>query len=69
MSEQEIAERLRRQEEKIDAIYTSVEKTRRYFMWTLIVSMVVLVLPLIGLVFALPTFLDYYKAIGPSLGL
>ena len=44
-------------QEKLDAIYKSVEKTRRYFQWTLIISVVVIVLPLIGLAFAIPAFL------------
>lgn len=45
------------QDQKLDAIYKSVEKTRKYFMWTLIISLLVIVLPLIGLVFAIPAFL------------
>ncbi|MFA6386605.1 MAG: hypothetical protein WCW04_02445 [Candidatus Paceibacterota bacterium] len=45
---------------KIDAIYASVEKTRKYFKWTMIITVVVLVLPLIGLLFALPSFMANY---------
>jgi len=44
------------QSKKIDAIYTSVEKTRKYFLWTLIITLVVVILPLIGIAFILPTF-------------
>ena len=52
--------RLAELEAKIDAIYISVEKTRKYFMWTLIISVALFVLPLIGLVFAIPAFMNNY---------
>ncbi|PIQ80466.1 MAG: hypothetical protein CO042_04425 [Parcubacteria group bacterium CG_4_9_14_0_2_um_filter_41_8] len=45
-------------EAKIDAIYASVEKTRKYFMWTLIITVALVVLPLIGLMFVLPSFIQ-----------
>ncbi len=47
-------------EAKIDAIYVSVEKTRKYFMWTLIITVALFVLPLIGLAFAIPAFMNNY---------
>ena len=49
-------------EQKIDAIYVSVEKTRKYFQWTMIITVVVLVLPLVGLIFIIPTFLSSYES-------
>lgn len=52
-----ILKKIEEQEKKIDAIYVSVEKTRQYFLWTLIASIVMFVLPLIGLVFAIPFLL------------
>ncbi len=45
-------------EAKIDAIYISVEKTRKYFLYTTIATIVTFVLPLIGLLFAIPKFID-----------
>jgi hypothetical protein len=51
-------EKLKALEEKIDAIYKSVETTRKYFLVTLIVSVVVIVLPMIGLVFLAPSLMD-----------
>lgn len=53
-------------EAKVDAVYKSAEKTRKYFLWTLILSVVFLVLPLIALIFVIPQFLD---AIGGNLEL
>jgi hypothetical protein len=47
-------------EAKIDAIYVSVEKTRKYFFWTMIITVAVVVLPLIGLFFAIPSFMKNY---------
>lgn len=52
-----ILKKLEEQETKIQSIYVSVEKTRKYFLWTLILSLVFFLLPLIGLVFAIPFFL------------
>ncbi|HAT68440.1 MAG: hypothetical protein A2481_03435 [Candidatus Yonathbacteria bacterium RIFOXYC2_FULL_47_9] len=56
--EQEILNRLAVQEEFLQNIYVSVEKTRKYFMWTLISSIVLFALPLIGLLFAVPMLLS-----------
>ena len=63
---EEILKKLIELEAKIDAVYKSAEKTRKYFMWTLILSVVLFVLPLIALVFVIPYFLS---AIGPNLDL
>lgn len=54
----ELLEKLRAQDEKLDQIHQSVEKMRRYFLWTLIATLVTFFLPLIGLVFAIPFFLS-----------
>ena len=50
----ELVEKIDEQQKKIDAIYVSVEKLRKYFMWTLIITFVTLVLPLIALIFIIP---------------
>jgi uncharacterized membrane-anchored protein len=47
-------------EKKIDAIYVSVEKTRNYYKWTMIITVALFILPLIGLVFAIPSFMTNY---------
>ncbi len=62
--EQEILKRLADQEVKLEAIYRSTEKTRKYFLWVLIVSVAVVVLPAIGLIFAIPKFLSTYSSLG-----
>ena len=55
--DQEILKKLDEQNQKIGLIYKSVEQTRKYFRWTLIITLVLFVLPLVGLLFAIPAFL------------
>lgn len=43
---------------KVEAIYKSVEKTRKYIQWTVWVTVALFVLPLLGLLFAIPAMLD-----------
>ena len=61
--EEEILKKIEAQEKKIDEIYRSVEKTRKYFFWTLIVTIAMIVLPIIGLLFAIPKFLSIYSGL------
>lgn len=56
MNEQETRE----MKEKLEKIYVSVEKTRKYFLWTMIITIVLVVLPLIGFMFAIPSFMTNY---------
>lgn len=56
--EQEILNRLQAQEELLQKVFVSAEKTRKYFMWTLIITLALFLLPLLGLMFVIPSFLD-----------
>jgi hypothetical protein len=60
--EEELIKRINDNTARLDAIYKSVEKTRKYFLWTMIGTIVAFVLPLIGLMFAIPAFLDSYSS-------
>lgn len=62
MEDAELRGKLAELEKKIDAVYISAEKTRKYFLTTMIVTLVLFVLPLIGLFFAIPTFLSTYTS-------
>ena len=62
--EEDVRAKLDQIEKKIDAIFSSAEKTRKYFLATIIVTGIAFVLPLIGLVFAVPSFLSTYSEIG-----
>lgn len=55
----ETIKKLEQQDKKLDAIYASEEKTRKYLLWTLTITVAVIVVPLIGLPFAIPMFLSY----------
>jgi len=56
--EQDILKKFEAQDKKLDEIYRSVEKTRKYFLWTLIITLAMIILPLIGLIFVIPVFLQ-----------
>ena len=60
MEDPEIRQRLDALEKKIDAVYVSAEKTRKYFLAVIIVSLIAFVSPLVGLFFAIPSFLSSY---------
>lgn len=55
--DEEIKKRFDEQDKKLEEIRVSVEKTRNYIRWTIILSVVFVVLPLIGLFFVIPQFL------------
>jgi len=50
--------------QRIEEIYISVEKTRKYFLWTLIITAITIILPLIALAFVIPIFLSQFKNLG-----
>jgi len=56
--ENDILQKFEGQEKKLEEIYRSIEKMRKYFLWTLIITVVTIVLPLIGLVLILPWFIN-----------
>ncbi len=55
--------KLEAQEQKIDAILESVEKTRKYFLVVMWISVIAVVLPAVGLIFAIPAFLNSYASL------
>lgn len=59
----EINNRLIALEEKIDSIWKSVEKTRKYFLITMWSTVVVVVLPLILMLFAIPAMINNLSVI------
>lgn len=58
--DQEILKKIEEQNKKLDKISDSVEKMKKYFFWTFIITIAVVVLPLIALVFIIPQFLNVY---------
>ncbi len=47
-------------EKKIDALQRSIDRLNTIFLWTLIITVVLFLLPLLGLVFVIPQFLSSY---------
>jgi len=66
--DQDLKNKLEEQSIKIDAIYKSVEKTRKYFLIIIWITVIAVVVPMIGLFFAIPSFLSTYSDLG-GLGL
>jgi len=58
--DEETQKRLNSQEAKLDAIFKSVEKTRKYFLWIIWITVLAVVIPLIGLAFVVPKFLSSF---------
>jgi hypothetical protein len=65
----DISQQIKQLEEKVEAVYTSVEKTRKYFFWTMIITIALFVLPLIALVFIVPSFISNYTETLNGLGM
>ena len=59
----ELKQKIEEQGAKIDAIYKSVEKTRKYFLMMVWITVIAVVLPLVGMVFVLPSFFSNYTNI------
>ncbi|MEK7148875.1 MAG: hypothetical protein AAB796_00545 [Patescibacteria group bacterium] len=57
MNEQEVQKQLEEQNELLQKIYASTEKTRKYFLWTLILSIIFFIFPLFGIFLIAPSFL------------
>ncbi len=59
----DIQKQLTDQKELLEKIYSSTEKTRRAFTWTLIISILVIVLPLIVMAFVMPSLISTYSGL------
>lgn len=58
--EPNILQKLEQLENKVENLQKSLNKITNYFKWTLYITIALFVLPLIGLVFAVPAFLNNY---------
>lgn len=55
---EELLQRLDELDSKLTATKQSVDRIRQYFKWTMILSLVFFVIPLIGMLFALPKIMN-----------
>ena len=65
----EILKKIEEQNVKIDAIYVSVEKTRKYFQWTLIITVATIVVPVLAAAIILPMLMSSLSGMMGGLGL
>lgn len=59
--------RLLEMEKKIDEVHRSVEQIRLYFKWTLIISVVVIIVPLLASLVIIPIIYSTINSIIPTL--
>jgi type II secretory pathway component PulF len=59
-NEQQIIELLKQNQQLLEKTYKSAEKTRKYFLYTGIITILAFVLPLIALAYYLPSFISTY---------
>jgi hypothetical protein len=70
MDDQELRLRLDNIEKRLEAVYRSAEATRKYIFWTIVITVALFILPLVGLAFVIPSFIDTYtQALGGIGGL
>ncbi len=62
--DQEIAQKLDEYGRKLDMIEGLVKRIHAYLLWAFIGSVVIFIVPLIGLLIAVPRFLDTYSSSG-----
>lgn len=58
----EIKKRLDDQDELLGKIYASTEKTRKYFLWALVITVGAIIIPLIGLAVVVPWAISSYSS-------
>lgn len=56
----ELQKKLQAQDEKLEKIWQSVEKTRKYFLVIIWLTIIFFVLPLVVMLFALPAMINSY---------
>jgi cation transport ATPase len=59
--EEEILKKIEMQEKKLEEIQRSIESIKKYFLWTLIITVALIVLPLLGLLLFISKFLNIYS--------
>jgi hypothetical protein len=69
MIDPELLAKLEEISAKADAAYRAAESTRKYLFWTGVVTVALIVLPLIGLAFAIPSFINTYTTTLTGVGL
>ena len=69
MIDPELSAKLDEISAKAEKAYQAAESARKYLFWTGVVTAALIVLPLIGLAFAIPQFISSYTTTLQSVGL
>ncbi len=56
-----IEDQMNRLEEKIDTMYVSIEKVRKYLLTTLIITIITILLPILIAILIVPTILKTFE--------
>jgi hypothetical protein len=62
MIDPELAAKLEEISHKADLAYQAAEKVRKYIWWTGAITALLVILPALGLIFAIPSFINTYTA-------
>ena len=65
--EQDILKKLDEQAEKIGEIQKSIQGIKKYFLWMFILKTLLIVIPLIALIFAIPWLMNIFSSAYGSL--
>lgn len=66
-NEEQILELLKQNQDLLEKTHASAEKTRKYFLYSMIFTVVAFLLPLLALAFILPSFISSYtESIGTT---
>lgn len=68
MIDPELAAKLDEISKKADMAYHAAETARKYLFWTGVITAVLFVLPLIGLAFVIPSFINTYTSTLQGIG-
>lgn len=59
-TDQNVMNKLNEAGEQLDDIQDSVHGMRRIFFWTMVITLALVILPILGLVFFIPSFVETY---------
>ncbi len=63
MDNQELLKKIDEMTAKIDEMEKTVKKLNNYFKWTAIITIALIVIPLIGLAFAIPSYINQINSL------
>lgn len=68
-NEEQILELLKQNQDLLEKTHASAEKTRKYFLYSMIFTVVAFLLPVLALAFILPAFISSYTQSMSTTGL